>query len=68
MSAIFENKMMDLNNIFVPPQMSSTMSGKDSGSGNTPNPLGEEKKEVGHPETPDEQKSEKTIQNKESAN
>lgn len=68
MSAIFENKMMDLNNIFVPPQMSSTMSGKDSGSGNTANPLGEEKKEVGHPETPDEQKSEKTIQNKESAN
>lgn len=68
MSAIFENKMMDLNNIFVPPQMSSTMSGKDSGSGNTTTPLGEEKKEVGHPETPDEQKSEKTIQNKESAN
>ena len=68
MSAIFENKMMELNNIFVPPQMSSTMSGKDNGSGNTTNPLGEEKKEVGHPETPDEQKSEKTIQNKESAN
>ncbi len=30
MTAYFENDMMSLNDVFVPPQLSSTMSGKDA--------------------------------------
>lgn len=53
-TAYFENELMDLDELFVPPQMSSTMSGKsDSGSSNG----------AGRPSLPDEQKSEKTIRN-----
>lgn len=71
-STYFENEVLDLVNLFVPPMMSSTMSGKagqGSQSGNKGNakvaPAAEEKK-AGRKEKEDDQKSEKTIQNKES--
>ena len=51
-TAYFENELLHLEELFVPPQMSSTMSNKSEG---------------GRPELPDDQKSEKTIANKESA-
>lgn len=53
-TAVFENQILNVNELFVPPQMSSTMT--SSGSG-----------EVGRPEKDDGEKSEKTIQNIESA-
>lgn len=67
-TAYFENYLMDLGSLFIPPQMSSTMSGSDSGStsagqGDTTVTVQDE---GGRPELPDDQKSEKTIQNKES--
>ena len=61
-NAYFENEVLDLVNLFVPPMMSSTMSGK---VGKEANAQGEEKK-AGRKEKEDDQKSEKTIQNKES--
>jgi hypothetical protein len=61
-NAYFENEVLDLVNLFVPPMMSSTMSGK---AGKDANAQGEEKK-AGRKEKEDDQKSEKTIQNKES--
>jgi len=56
-TAYFENELLHLEDLFVPPQMSSTMSGKSGDSGS----------EGGRPELPDDQKSEKTIANRESA-
>ena len=53
-TAVFENQMLNLNEIMVAPQMSSTMSGS-SGS-------------AGRPELPDDEKSEKTIRNREAMN
>ena len=66
-NAYFENDILDLVNIFIPPLMSSTMNenilNRTAGKGNaTP---GEEKK-AGRKELENDQKSEKTIQNKES--
>lgn len=61
-NAYFENDILDLVNVFIPPMMSSTMNGetvqnlKNGGNG----------KEAGRPEKADDQKSEKTIANKES--
>lgn len=54
-TAYFENDLMDLDELFVPPQMSSTMSGKEgnAGTGNG----------AGRPALPDEEKTEKTIKN-----
>ena len=59
-NAYFENDILDLVNIFIPPLMSSTMnesildrSGKEEGK-------------AGRKEKPDEEKTQKTIQNKES--
>lgn len=54
-TANFENNILNLSKIMVPPMMSSTMSSKVI-----------EQKENGRPELPDEQKSDKTILNKES--
>ena len=51
-TAVFENQMLDLNEIMIAPQMSSTMSGGSAG----------------RPELPDDEKSEKTIRNRESMN
>lgn len=64
-NAYFENEVLDLINIFIPPLMSSTMNtdalnkSKSSSEGNG---------ELGRNEKPDDEKSEKTIQNRESMN
>lgn len=68
-NAYFENDVLDLVNVFVPPLMSSTMNenilnrvkgGKDLG--------GDSENSAGRKELSDDQKSEKTIQNRESMN
>lgn len=63
-TAYFENDLLDLSHVFIPPLMSSTMNAdaldktgtRDLDSNNN----------GGRPEKEDDQKSEKTIQNKES--
>ena len=66
-TAYFENELLHLEELFIPPQMSSTMSGNqqknkvEEGNSESPTPEG------GRPELPDDEKSEKTIRNKESA-
>ena len=61
-NAYFENDILDLVNIFIPPLMSSTMNENILNKSN-----GEEKK-AGRKELENDQKSEKTIQNRESMN
>ena len=62
-NAYFENDILDLINVFIPPLMSSTMNADVlSQTGNGGSETG------GRPEKPDDQKSEKTIKNKESQN
>ena len=69
-TAYFENDILDLVRVFIPPLMSSTMnaealtarktvSGKDATDTNSSG-------EVGRPEKDDTEKSEKTLQNRES--
>lgn len=68
-NAYFENEVLDLVNLFVPPALSSTMSGtqsKTTGTGKTALTAPASDKKVGRTEKADDQKSEKTIQNKES--
>ena len=74
-TAIFENEILNLNDIMVPPLMSSTMSSKDvldkkestSDSKNKDNQNNNsDEKSAGRPEKDDNEKSDKTIQNKES--
>ena len=65
-TAYFENDILDLVNVFIPPLMSSTMNAdvlnrKQNGIGNDNNG-------AGRPEKADDEKSTKTIQNKESMN
>lgn len=69
-AAQFENDVLKLSEIMIPPMMSSTMSGKDlaNAAGKTP---AEQAKTAtsnagGRPEKADDEKSEKTIKNKES--
>lgn len=64
-NAYFENDILDLVNVFIPPMMSSTMNGDT-----IQNLKGKDKsdKDGGRPEKADDEKSEKTIQNKESQN
>lgn len=69
-TAYFENDMLALNDLFVPPQMSSTMSGikaADSGGKKTTEKNNDDaqskKSQGGRPEKPDDEKSEKTIRN-----
>lgn len=62
-NAYFENDILDLVNVFIPPLMSSTM---NSDILNKKNATGGEEASAGRKEKPDDQKSEKTIQNKES--
>ena len=72
-NAYFENELLDLVNVFIPPMMSSTMNSdvlnrvnqqnkdnKTNGGDNSSDSNG------GGPEKPDDEKSEKTIQNEES--
>lgn len=68
-TAHFENDIMKLDELFIPPQMSSTMSGKqDAGGASGGNKNGKllSGDKGGRPEKPDDEKSAKTIQNKES--
>ena len=69
-NAYFENDILDLVNVFIPPLMSSTMNENilnrvrgNGGSSGQSNGEG-----AGRPEKPDDEKSTKTIQNKESQN
>lgn len=71
-AAHFENEILHLSDIMIPPLMSSTLTMQDlqgrrgqTQQGNTQQSI-EGEKEAGRPEKPDDQKSEKTIQNKES--
>lgn len=75
-NAYFENDILDLVNVFIPPLMSSTMNenilnrvkgggNASSGANSTPGQSGEG---AGRKELPDDQKSAKTIANKESQN
>ncbi len=70
-TAFFENEVLKLSEVMQPLQMSSTQSSKDSGDSKAADSKAKDKnagltKETGRPEKPDDEKSEKTIQNKES--
>ena len=70
-AAIFENQILRLSEIMIPPLMSSTMNGevllgKSGQSNSSKNQNNIEEKEIGRPKKEDDQKSEKTIQNQES--
>ena len=79
-TAYFENEILHLSEIMIPPLMSSTLNGQDilgkkeqTAPGNSQNKtatagtkVSAETKQTGRPEKADDQKSEKTIQNKES--
>ena len=69
-NAYFENEVLDLVNVFIPPLMSSTMSGTLLGSnGKVVDKNGNQEKKSdtgGRPEKADDEKSTKTLQNKES--
>ena len=77
-TAYFENEILHLSEIMIPPLMSSTMKMEDlkgggennkSSSNNSQKKVEGQKtseKQSGRPEKSDDQKSEKTIQNKES--
>ena len=69
-TAYFENDVLDLVNVFIPPLMSSTMNAdvlnrkQNQGGNNSNNSNGQEG--AGRPEKSDDEKATKTIQNKES--
>lgn len=70
-SIIFENDYLNLSEIMIPPMSSNTMSssdilGKNEKSNTSKTQNKTEEKTAGRPEKADDQKSEKTIQNKES--
>ena len=78
-NAYFENDILDLVNVFIPPLMSSTMNaealnrkdvglkeGQAAANGQTAKAAPGEEKKVGRQEKPNDEKSEKTIANKES--
>lgn len=64
-TAIFENQMLNLEEIMIPPMSSNTMSAADKEKRS--NQTTEDGREGGgRPELPDDEKSEKTIRNRES--
>ena len=79
-TAHFENEVLNLSEIMIPPLMSSTMSSEDvlgksnqtgqsksqNNSGSSTKSTGTSEKSAGRPEKADGEKSEKTIKNKES--
>lgn len=71
-TAHFENEVLHLGDIMVPPMMSSTRSEKDLNQGKTnqtdtsKTQNQQDSKSIGRPEKEDSQKSDKTIQNRES--
>lgn len=66
----FENEVLHLADIMIPPQMSSTMSGKtvknDQGNQQKTQNNQTEEKTAGRPQKSDQEKSDKTIANRES--
>ena len=75
-AAVFENEILKLSEIMIPPLMSSTMSSESllgtknqdgSNKAQSKQVAADEEKSAGRPEKPDSEKSDKTIQNKESA-
>ena len=65
--AYFENEILDLPSLMIPPLMSSTMSGEDIlGIREKRNSSNSSDNTGGRPEKDDSEKSEKTIQNRES--
>ena len=74
-SCKFENEVLKLHEIMIPPLMSSTMSSEDvlgrtgnSNTSKTQEAIGGEEKSAGRPQKEDSEKSDKTIANKESMN
>ena len=68
-NAYFENEILDLVSLFVPPMQSSTMNAEtiaSMGNKKGDKAIKTETKEAGRQELPDDQKSAKTIQNLES--
>lgn len=70
-TAYFENEVLHLSEVMLPPLMSSTLNAEDvlgnKGKSNTSTSQNKtESGETGRPELPDDQKSDKTIANKES--
>lgn len=65
-NAYFENDILDLVNVFIPPLMSSTMNTDILDRIKSKN--GTEEQSAGRPEKADDEKSTKTIQNRESMN
>lgn len=71
-SAYFENEVLDLPSLMIPPIMSSTLSGseilarKDQRNSAKNQNISEEENTGGRPEKPDTEKSDKTLANKES--
>ena len=67
-SAVFENEILHLSEIMIPPLMSSTLNGEDIlGNKNSSTSLkNQDNNEAGRPEKADDEKSEKTIANRES--
>jgi hypothetical protein len=69
-NAYFENDVLDLVNVFIPPMSSNTMNADAlaSRSKKSSSSDSDSDGEVGRKEKPDDEKSEKTIQNRESMN
>ena len=70
-TAYFENEVLHLSEIMLPPLMSSTLNAEDvlGNKGKSGNPTSQgntEPGQAGRPEKPDDQKSDKTIANRES--
>ena len=67
-NAYFENDILDLVNVFIPPMSSNVMNADVLNRGKTNAGNGNSDSKSGRPEKPDDEKAEKTIQNKESMN
>ena len=65
-NAFFENDILDLVHVFIPPLMSSTMNAEILGTNKNDSSSNGEDNKVGRKEKEDDQKSEKTIANRES--
>uniref|UniRef100_UPI002D80E07B hypothetical protein n=1 Tax=Methanobrevibacter ruminantium TaxID=83816 RepID=UPI002D80E07B len=65
-NAFFENDILDLVHVFIPPLMSSTMNAEILGTSKNGSSSSSEDNKVGRKEKEDDQKSEKTIANRES--
>ena len=66
--AYFENEILELQRLMIPPLMSSTMSGEDilGGTNKSSSSNSQETSESGRPEKDDSEKSDKTLQNEQS--